>query len=89
MYTAKQISEVLETFDRIGSITTVIRQLGYPSRTMLYNWLKTRETGCRTPKENATKPAAATFCTAYPLKYSGSGPACRMYRRAMSPLCRS
>ncbi len=31
MYTAKQISEVLETFDRIGSITTVIRQLGYPS----------------------------------------------------------
>ena len=65
MYTKKQIRDALELFDLAGSITTVIRQPKYPSRTMLYNWLKTRGTGCHTPKENVTKPAATTFCTAY------------------------
>ena len=31
MYTEKQIRDALELFDLAGSITTVIRQLGYPS----------------------------------------------------------
>ena len=49
MYTEKQISNALEAFDRVGSITAVINQLGYPSRTMLYNWLKAQGTGRRKP----------------------------------------
>ena len=75
MYTEKQIRDALELFDLAGSITTVIRQLGYPSRTMLYNWLKTRGTNYRTPKENAANPAVTTFCTSYPIKYTMNRPA--------------
>ena len=37
MYTEKQISNALEAFDRVGSITAVINQLSYLSRTILYN----------------------------------------------------
>lgn len=66
MYTKKQISEALEVFDRLGSITAVIRQRGYPSRTTLYNWLKMRWTSCRSPKESSTKTVVATLCTTYP-----------------------
>lgn len=56
MYTEKQISAALELFDRAASITTVVlRQPDYPSRTMLYNWLKKRGTGCRTLKRKYYK----------------------------------
>ena len=75
MYTEKQISNALEAFDRVGSITAVINQLGYPSRTMLYNWLKAQGTGRRSPKETAQKDLPATFCTAYPARRAGIKPA--------------
>ena len=74
MYTEKQISNALEVFDRVGSITAVINQLGYPSRTMLYNWLKAQGTGRRSPKETAQKDLPATFCTAYPVRRAGIKP---------------
>ena len=76
MYTEKQISEALTAFDHLGSITAVIRQLGYPSRTMLYNWLKSRGTDRRSPKENIAKSSMrAVYHATTPLKYSGNCPA--------------
>ncbi|MEG1820577.1 MAG: helix-turn-helix domain-containing protein [Oscillospiraceae bacterium] len=41
----------------------MIRSLGYPSRTMLYNWIKTRRTSYRSPKADDLSTQQTVFCT--------------------------
>ena len=63
MYSEKQVNAALSLYDQLGAITAVIRSLGYPSRTMLYNWLKTRKTSYRSPKTDDLSTQQTVFCT--------------------------
>ena len=38
MYTREQVKKALDLYRECGSVTMTIRRLGYPSRTMLYQW---------------------------------------------------
>ena len=38
MYTREQVKKALDLYHECGSVTMTIRRLGYPSRTMLYQW---------------------------------------------------
>ncbi len=63
MYSEKQVNAALSLYDQLGAITAVIRSLGYPSRTMLYNWIKTSRTSYRSPKIDDLSTQQAAFCT--------------------------
>ena len=39
-YTLKQINKALSLFDQIENATLVCRQLGYPSVSVLYAWIR-------------------------------------------------
>ena len=41
-YTIKQINKALSLFDQIENATLVCRQLGYPSISVLYSWIRKR-----------------------------------------------
>ena len=41
-YTLKQINKALSLFDQIENATLVCRQLGYPSVSVLYLWIRKR-----------------------------------------------
>lgn len=45
MYTKEQLERALKEYERLGSITAVIRQLGYPSESTLYRWYERRKAG--------------------------------------------
>ena len=45
MYTKEQEEYALKEYERLGSITAVIRQLGYPSKSTLYRWYERRNAG--------------------------------------------
>ncbi|MGN1394132.1 MAG: IS3 family transposase [Succinivibrionaceae bacterium] len=50
VFTTKQIRTALELYDKIKNVTSTIRQLGYPSRQTLYEWINQREsTGGKFP----------------------------------------
>ncbi|MEG1912981.1 MAG: hypothetical protein RR091_10875, partial [Cloacibacillus sp.] len=63
MYSEKQVTAALSLYDQLGAITAVIRSLGYPSRTMLYNWIKTRKTSYRSPKTGDLSTQQTVSCT--------------------------
>lgn len=52
MYTKKQVEEALRFYRKCGSATLTVRCLGYPSRTMLYNWAENDEKAKNPRKEN-------------------------------------
>ena len=39
MYSQEKISIALKVYHRCGSVTTIIRALGYPTRRALYTWI--------------------------------------------------
>ena len=41
-YTLKQVNKALSLFDQIENATLVCRQLGYPSVSVLYLWIRKR-----------------------------------------------
>ena len=43
MFTREEIEKALLLYDQIESVTKVIRKLGYPSRTVMYSWIKGRD----------------------------------------------
>lgn len=43
MFTREEIEKALLLYDQIESVTMVIRKLGYPSRTVMYSWIKGRD----------------------------------------------
>ena len=45
MYTKEQEERALKEYERLGSITAVIRQLGYPSESTLYRWYERKKAG--------------------------------------------
>ena len=42
MYTKEQEEIALKAYERLGSVHTVIRRLGYPSKSTLYRWYERR-----------------------------------------------
>ena len=42
MYTKEQEEITLKSYERLGSVHTVIRRLGYPSKSTLYRWYERR-----------------------------------------------
>ena len=45
MYTKEQEEIALREYERLGSITAVIRRLGYPSESTLYRWYERKKAG--------------------------------------------
>ena len=45
MYTKEQEEIALKAYERLGSVHTVIRRLGYPSKSTLYHWYERRNAG--------------------------------------------
>lgn len=45
MYTKEQEDRALKEYERLGSVTAAIRQLGYPSESTLYRWYERRKAG--------------------------------------------
>ena len=42
-YLKKEIAAALSLYDELESVTAVIQQLGYPTRTAMYQWIYRRE----------------------------------------------
>lgn len=40
MYSEEQRTKALHVFHQTGSVTDVVRRLGYPSRKQLYTWIR-------------------------------------------------
>ena len=59
MYSKEQRAKALRIYHQIGSVTDTVRQLGYPSRKHLYNWIrnegKTKEKRKKLNLKNTTK----------------------------------
>ena len=45
MYTKEQEESALREYEQLGSVTAVIRRLGYPSESTLYRWYERRKAG--------------------------------------------
>ena len=45
MHTKAQIENALQEYDRLGSVTSVVQRLGYPTRSTLYRWLEIYKDG--------------------------------------------
>ena len=45
MYTKEQEESALREYEQPGSVTAVIRRLGYPSESTLYRWYERRKAG--------------------------------------------
>ena len=41
MYTKEQKEAALELYHQLGSVTAVVRKMGYPTRETLHLWIKT------------------------------------------------
>ena len=59
MYSKEQKAKALRIYHQIGSVTDTVRQLGYPSRKHLYNWIrnegKTKEKRKKLNLKNTTE----------------------------------
>lgn len=59
MYSEEQRTKALHVFHQTGSVTDVVRQLGYPSRKQLYTWIrnegKTKEKRKKLNLKNTTE----------------------------------
>ena len=42
-YSIEQIKVALALFDKVKNVTRTVRQLGYPSKNQLYEWINHRE----------------------------------------------
>lgn len=45
MYTKEQEARALEEYEKTGSVSEVIRRLGYPGRSTLYRWYERKKAG--------------------------------------------
>lgn len=59
MYSEEQRTKALHVFHQTGSVTDVVRRLGYPSREQLYTWIrnegKTKEKRKKLNLKNTTE----------------------------------